>query len=124
MTTTTTNLPTTTGTQRHTFWAWMGVAFTPVLCLIGFGISAVIAYLLDFEPGPADMRWWVADEPWKFPIMVLPALITFMLAPGFGLWHGLRARSAGSRSGTVAAVVAAALLVIFAAYTLVVFLTF
>lgn len=120
--TATTNLPTTTGKQRHTFWAWMGVAFTPVFCLIGFGISAAIAYLLDFEPYEAP--WWGGDEAWKFPIMVLPGLITFMLAPAFGLWHGLRARRAGSRSGTVAAAIAATLLVIFAAYALLVFLTF
>lgn len=119
---TSTPLPTTTRNPRHTFWAWMGVALTPIAGLLGFGISAVIGYLLDFEPYEAP--WWGGDQPWKFPIMVLPALITLMLAPAFGLWHGLKAKRIGSRSGAIAAAIAGALLAIFVAYSLMVFLTF
>lgn len=111
-----------TGQSRDALRAWLGVALAPVGCLLGVGVSALLAYLLEFEPYEAP--WWGGDDPWLFPVIVLPALILWMLAPAFGLWHGLRARRAGSGSGTAAAVIAGALLTVFTAYGLLVFLTF
>lgn len=54
----------------------------------------------------------------KVALMTIPSWLLSLVAPAFGLWHGVRSSRCGSSSGKVAAVVAGILLALLVGYGL------
>ena len=110
----------------HTRWAWVGVLLTPVGVLLALGLSVLIGNLVGLLEGGEPVGTWSESVPWytgddavKVALMIIPSWLLSLVAPAFGLWHGVRSSRSGNRSGKVAAVIAGVLLALFVAFGLV-----
>lgn len=117
--------------STHTRWAWIGVLLTPVGVLLALGLGVLIGNLLGLLEGGEPVGTWSESVPWytgddavKVALMIIPSWLLSLVAPAFGLWHGVRASRSGSRSGKVAAVIAGVLLALFVGWGLVALLLF
>ena len=104
---------------------------TPVGVLLALGLGVLIGNLVGLLEGGEPVGTWEESVPWytgndaqKVALMIIPAWLLSLVAPAFGLWHGVRASRSGSRSGKVAAVIAGVLLTLLAGYGLIGLLMF
>jgi hypothetical protein len=65
-----------------------------------------------------SVPWYTGDDSLKVALMIIPSWLLSLVAPAFGLWHGVRSSRSGSRSGKVAAAVAGVLLAVLVGYGL------
>ena len=92
--------------MTHTRWAWIGVLLTPVGVLLALGLGVLIGNLLEglLEGGSRRMwsesLWYTGDDAVKVALMIIPSWLLSLVAPAFGLWHGVGAvgRSSKKRS--------------------------
>ena len=117
--------------STHTRWAWVGVLLTPVGVLLALGLGVLIGNLVGLLEGGEPVGTWSESVPWytgddalKVALTIIPSWLLSLVAPAFGLWHGVRASRSGSRSGKVAAVIAGVLLALFVGWGLVALLLF
>lgn len=117
--------------STHTRWAWVGVLLTPVGMLLALGLGVLIGSLVGLLEGGEPVGTWSESVPWytgddalKVALMIIPSWLLSLVAPAFGLWHGVRSSRSGSRSGKVAAVIAGVLLALLVGWGLVGLLLF
>jgi hypothetical protein len=103
--------------STHTRWAWAGVLLTPVGVLLALGVGVLIGNLVGLVEGGEPVGTWSESVPWytgddalKVALMLVPSWLLSLVAPAFGLRHGVLSSRSGSRSGKVAAVIAGVLL--------------
>ena len=117
--------------STHTRWAWVGVLLTPVGVLLALGLGVLIGNLVGLLEGGEPVGTWSESVPWytgddalTVALMIIPSWLLSLVAPAFGLWHGVRASRSGSRSGKVAAVIAGVLLALFVGWGLIALVLF
>lgn len=117
--------------STHTRWAWVGVLLTPVGVLLALGVGVLIGSLVGLLEGGEPVGTWGDSVPWytgddavKVALMIIPSWLLSLVAPAFGLWHGVRSSRSGSRSGKVAAVIAGVLLALLVGFGIVGLLLF
>jgi hypothetical protein len=111
--------------STHTRWAWVGVVVTPVGVLLALGLGVLIGNLVGLLEGSEvvgtwedSVPWYTGDDAFKVALMIVPSWLLSLVAPVFGLWHGVRSSRSGSRSGKIAAVIAGVLLALLVGYGL------
>ena len=106
----------TVGQQRRTFYlagAWIALVLIPVFFLLGFGAAHLPYLIWPYEEGSGE-------EPLWFGAITEIIFFAFLAVPvAAAVWFGLRANRTGTRWGWLPMGLAAAVVVFFAAVTVI-----